>query len=282
MSISIRVLSDADLQIADAILKSAFRRPESRVEDLQLYRRIQPDGWFLASERGSAVGMVGATNYGTFAYVGLMAVHQDAQRQGIGFALMQYLLVWLDRHGAPLVVLDASEAGQPLYQKLGFVAYDQTYVFRRGATTPFPERPSGVQVASVRELDELVHWDADVFGADRASVLHALLTTFPGRAFMLRDEQNQVAGYLFAQRNRIGPWVVRRSQDAEVLLQTALSLPYEGAVSVVVPEVNPGAIELLKRYGFEGVRSTCHMGRGPSAPPTQRTKIYGQTSLAIG
>ena len=282
MSISIRVLSDADLEVADGILKSAFRRTESRIGDLHLYRGIQPDGWFLASQDGLAVGVVGTIIYDAFAYVGSMAVHQDAQRQGVGFALMQYLLGWLDSRGVPLVLLDASEAGQPLYQKLGFVAYDRTYVFRRGGIMPFRERSHHVQVVSPRELDELVNWDASVFGAARVDVLHILLTAFPGRAFMLRDERNEITGYLFAQTNRIGPWIARRSQDADVLLQSALSLPYDGPVSVVVPEINRGAVELLNRYGFESVRTNRHMGRGTSASWRQRGNIFGQTSLAVG
>jgi len=282
MSISIRVLSDADLDVADAILKSAFQRAESRVEDLRLYRRIQPDGWFLASQHGSPVGIVGTKIYAAFAYVGSMAVHQDAQRQGVGFALMEYLLAWLDSRGVGLVLLDASEIGQTLYQKLGFVAYDRTYVFRRRRIMQFQQPSRLVQAVSVRELDELIAWDASAFGAPRPDVLHALLAAFPGRAFMVREERNEVAGYLFAQPNRIGPWVAQRSQDAEVLLQAALSLPYDNPVSVVVPEVNQCAVALLTRYGFESVRTNRHMGRGASTSSRQRENIYGQTSLGMG
>lgn len=282
MSISIRVLSDADLEVADAILNSAFQRGESRIEDLRLYRGMQPDGWFLASQHGASVGVVGTKIYPDFAYVGSMAVHQNAQREGVGLALMQHLLGWLGRRGVGLVLLDASEMGEPLYQRLGFVAHDRTYVFRRRGVmhSQFSSRP--VQVMSLREIDELVEWDASMFGTPRADVLRALLTAFPGRAFLVRGEGNEIAGYIFAQSNRIGPWVARRSDDAEVLLQIALSLPYEGAVSVVVPEVNRNALDLLGRYGFETVRTNRHMARGANASRRRRENIYGQTSLGMG
>ena len=78
MSISIRPLADPDLEAADTIIKLAFRTSISRINDLQLYRRIQPDGWFVATQQEHPVGMVGATNYGAVAHVGLMAVHPDA------------------------------------------------------------------------------------------------------------------------------------------------------------------------------------------------------------
>jgi ribosomal protein S18 acetylase RimI-like enzyme len=282
MSLSIRLLLEADLENADAIFQSAFKSSESRLIDLHMYRKIQPDGWFLASQDGTPVGLVGTTNYAAFAYVGMMAVHPRAQRQGVGLALMRHLLAWLDKQRVPSVLLDASPAGQPLYEKLGFVAYNPVYVFQRRGGSPCHDRPPQVQAVSVRDLDELVQYDADVFGAARGRVLHALLTTFPERAFMLRGEGGQMMGYVIAQESRIGPWVMRRSHDAETLLRAALSLPYAGTVSVVVPEVNQEAVELLKRYGFETARVNRHMGRGSGAPPRQLRRVCGQTSLALG
>ncbi len=282
MSLSIRLLQEADLENADAIVQAAFKSSESRLIDLYMYRKIQPDGWFLASQNGTPVGMVGTTDYAAFAYVGMMAVHPQAQRRGVGLALMRHLLAWLDKQCMPFILLDASPAGQPLYEKLGFVAYNPVYVFQRRGGLTYHDRPPDVQVVSVRDLEELVKYDADVFGAARGKVLHVLLTTFPERAFMLRGKDGQITGYVIAQESRIGPWVMQRSHDAETLLRAALSLPYTGTVSVVVPEVNREAVELLKRYGFETARVNRHMGRGSSAPPRQLRRICGQTSLALG
>ena len=282
MSISIRPLADPDLEAADTIVKLAFRSTGSRRNDLQLYRKIQPDGWFLATQQDHPVGMVGATKYGAFAHVGLMAVHPDVQRQGVGFALMQFILARLEQQHVPLVTLDASEMGRPLYDKLGFVPYDETLMFQRHGNSTRLDRPANVQSISRRDLDELALWDCTIFGANRYKVLQVLLAYFPERAFMLRDETGQAAGYLFAQRNRIGPWVMRPSQNAEVLLQAALTLPYEETVSLAVPAMNREVIALLLRHGFEQVRANCHMGRGQGEPPGQREQIYAQASLAIG
>ncbi len=179
-------------------------------------------------------------------------------------------------------MLDASEAGRPLYDKLGFVAYDETYVFQRHSSATGQARPPHVQAISVRDLDELVRGDAPVFGANRRKAFQALLDIFPERAFLLRDERGRLEGFLFAQKNRIGPWVMLQPRHAEVLLQSALALSYEESVSVVVPAVNREALKLLQHYEFERVRTNRHMGRGAGAPPGQREKIYAQTSLAVG
>jgi predicted N-acetyltransferase YhbS len=282
MPFTIRPLEDSDLQTAGTILNLAFHTSGSRLDDLRLYRRMQPDGWFVAAQAERLVGMVGAANYGTVAHVGLMAVHPDIQRQGVGLALMQFLLARLDGQGVPLVTLDASAAGQPLYQKLGFIAWDETLVLQRGKPAARPYLPANVQLMSIRELDEVVQADMGVFGAGRRNVLQTLLETFPGRAFLQRDEQGVLTGYLFAQHNRLGPWVMFQPGDPQSLLRVALSLPYAGAFSVTVPSGNLVALELLHRHGFERVRANRHMGRGAGGPPGQRWKIYSQTGLAVG
>ncbi|HEX2996805.1 MAG TPA: GNAT family N-acetyltransferase [Anaerolineales bacterium] len=284
MTISIRPLEDADLVQADALLKLAFRSSISRLDDLQFHRQIQPEGWFVASRQEYLLGMVGATRYGAWAHIGLMAVHPDTQRQGIGFALMNFILAELERRQVETVWLDASEMGRPLYEKLGFLSCDETFIFQRsaGKLTGLEPAPR-VQILSVRQLDELVQWDTKVFGADRRRVFQVLLDVFPQRSFAQRDKAGRLTGYLFAQKNRIGPWVALQPGSAEELLQIALALPgYEETISVAVPSVNEDAIELMQRCGFEHVRTNRHMWRGVEQYPGQRHKIYAQTSLAVG
>ena len=282
MSISIRPLADADLPAVDQILRLAFQSTASRLPDLQLYRQIHPDGWFVATRRGAPLGMVGASNYGAFAHIGFMAVHPQAQRQGIGLALMQFVLADLEGKGVPLVTLDASAAGRHLYESLGFIPHDETCLLRRQGNLIAPPGSAGIDDLSVHDLDELVQADTPVFGADRRRLFQVLLEAFPGRAFLQRDAAGQLAGYLFAQNLRIGPWVVFQPQAAEALLQAALGLPFEEPLSVHVPSGNRVELELLQRYGFELVRSNLHMWRGVSGSPGQRQKIYAQTSLAVG
>ncbi len=282
MTIAIRTLSEADFQEADEILKLAFGSPFSRVDDLRLYRQIQPDGWFVAEKEAHLVGMVGAANYGRLAHIGLMAVHPDFQRQGIGRALMEHLLARLEQAQVPLVTLDASKMGQPLYSQLGFVPYDETYTFQHSA--PLPVLPPSPQLPPITpaDLDEIVQADQGVFGADRRKLFQILLQNFPGRAFLLRNSRGHLEGYVFAQKYRIGPWVMLEPENAEALLRAALGLTFEGIISLTVPSSNPQALELLQRYGFERVRTNRRMGKGLAEDPCLRGQIDSQTSLAVG
>lgn len=282
MTISIRILSDADLEAADVILSSAFHRAESWLPELRLFRCLEPDGVFLACMDENPAGMVATILYSDYAHVGLMGVHRDFQRQGVGIALMQYVLDRMHQQQVPVVRLDASRSGQPLYESLGFVPFDEVYVLQRQKQLREYHVPPGLQIVTAQTLDLLTDSDTEAFGADRSRLLQTLLKTYPGRAFMQRDKQGYVDGYLFVQEKRIGPWVMPGNADPEPLLQAALSLPFPGVVSVVVPAENPGAVALLRKHGFKIVRVNRHMACGASAPAGLRHLIFGQTSLSMG
>jgi ribosomal protein S18 acetylase RimI-like enzyme len=281
MDLCLRDLTENDLQSAEELLSLAFGGL-SRLDDLRLYRQIQPDGWFAAELEDRLVGMVGAANYGAFAHVGLMAVHPGFRRQGIGLALMQFLLQRLEAQGVPLVTLDSSPMGRPLYDRLGFVPYDETLVFHRSQWNSQVHQSPDIEAISPANLDELVQADTPIFGADRRKVFQTLLEQFPSRALLQRDSNGKIAAYLFTQKYRMGPWVMFQPERGEALLQAALGLGGDGTVTVTVPSVNQAAVDLLVRYGFEHVRSNRHMARGVGGCPGDRMKVYSQMSLAIG
>src|ERR1041385_4168599 len=117
----IRALGAADFATADDVLRAAFHANISFVPRLRRYLALQPDGWLAADDEGQVVGLVGAVDYGAFAYIGLMAVRPDRQGQRLGRKLMEALLAMLDARGTTCALLDASAAGAPLYERSGFV-----------------------------------------------------------------------------------------------------------------------------------------------------------------
>ena len=281
MSIVIRKLAEADLEIADTLMQAAYGGG-SRKARLQRYLALQPDGWLLAELDGTPAGLGGATNYGPLAYIGLVGVHPSMQRRGVARALMERLLAWLEACGCPVALLDASDAGAPLYLQLGFVDEGKTLVLRRDDCALHPQPSGRVSLLRPEDIPALVAFDTPIFGADRAAVFASHLAGEPERAFVARDATGQIAGYLFAQTQTLGPWVARTLADAEALLAAALPLQYDGAPGAIVPAANGDASKLLLRYGFSPLRSLRHMRRGGNAAPGQRVLLYGQASLAIG
>ena len=281
MHISIRAFADTDLNTADAILQAAFQRPDSWLRELGIIRKLQPVGAFLAHNGETTAGVVFSLMYPDFAYIGPLGVHPDFQRKGIGFALMKHVLEWLVGQGVTQVALDASPLGLPIYEKLGFVGYDQVNIFQRKSGELAFQPPPEVQPLTHQTLDLITATDKKAFGTDRSRLLEALLGIYPQRAFFLKDRRGNINGYLIAQDKSIGPWVSQKKEDAELLLKAALPL-FNGPLTVIAPNENSDASALLQGFNFERVRVLRHMIRGSIKPAGQRENVYGQTSPSLG
>jgi predicted N-acetyltransferase YhbS len=285
MSHSIQPLTADLLDQADRVLMAAFH-PPSRRDELAFYQSLEPNSWLVATLDGAVVGLGGVTCYGSFAWLGLMAVDPEMQRRGIGQTLVKALIRRARELGCEAVLLDASRAGAPLYTRLGFVVDDHVRVYTREAQTVPTKGASeaGQHVAplSQHDLPALVDFDTRSFGGPRKDLLAASLQLYPGRVFATRDVSGALTGYLVAQKQRLGPWVASTPEAAETLLAHALTLPYSETPSVLVPALNRDATELLERSGFASSREMPHMRYGGEPGLQHRERLYGQASFAIG
>lgn len=248
--VEIRRMEKRFFERVDAILMAGFCSQESRIDAIRCYVNIQPDGFYTAFLDGEPVGTVGAVGYGSFAYIGLMVVHPEHQRKGIGRSLMAFILNWIDQRGVPASILDATAAGAPLYEKMNFVddGFTDLYVLER---TPVDLAESSyVRPASVKDVPEMVSLDHRIFGADRSRVFDSFLKDAPGRAWIYRDEGGDVKGFLFAQRNKIGPWTASSIDSARALLCSGLKLPDTPPIEVNMPSPNSEGARLLMEFGF--------------------------------
>jgi GNAT superfamily N-acetyltransferase len=281
MTIEIHTLTAADLDHADAIQQAAYGGG-SRKDRLQLYLSLQPNGWLLATLDGEPAGIAGGTNYGTVGHIGLVAVDPSKQRRGVALALMEHLLGWFAEQRCPVIQLDASDAGAPLYRKLGFVEDEKTLGFTQDDCALRPAQSERVGRLRAADIPALAAFDAPIFGGDRAAVFAAALAEAPERGFAARDAEGKISGYLFAQQQLLGPWAAGTPADAEALLAVALMLPFDGAIRTLTPGSNADAAKLLMCYGFSPRRMLRRMRRGGAAAAGRRALLYGQTSLAIG
>ena len=285
----IRSMRESDLPAADRLLQAAFARPSSFVAHARLTRQLEPDGVLVAEEQGKLLGTVGAVDYGPLAYIGLMAVDPARQSAGIGRALMDRLLAWLDERGCPMALLDATDRGALLYEQLDFVDDATAFVYEllgevraRPARAATPASRAIVRLATVDDLPEVIALDATHFGADRAKLHHALWPEFQSRWFVARNSSDQFLGYLVDRDPVVGPWVATSPAVAEQLLLVALQLEHTRPPLVMVPRSNTIAVDLLAAHGFVEQRRLRHMRRGGDGPPGNPAALYGQSSFAHG
>jgi GNAT superfamily N-acetyltransferase len=282
MALVIRRMNADDLEPLSRVVNAAYQRTTTSVEDLNRYLLLEPMGWFMAEWNGIPAGMVGAVDYGSRAWLGLMGVDPSLQGRGIARALMAAVLEWLDQR-CPTVVLDASEAGAPLYEKLDFVDVDLVDMYRlQGPALPAPSGSAAISPMTPADLAGAAALDASAFGHDRSAVIQSFFADDLERAFVHRNQAGALDGYLIAQPVRIGPWVANSSEAAEALLSAALTLSYGGEPSVLIPLANTEGIALLEDRGFARQRRLRHMRRGKPPIDDRRELRYGQASFTLG
>jgi GNAT superfamily N-acetyltransferase len=224
---------------------------------------------FVAEHDGRLAGFVMASDYGGVAYVASMGVDPAHQRQGAGRALMARLVDDLERAGIEAMLLDATDAGAPLYESFGFVDTDRTGVFERPA--------SGSTTSAGRidraDLERAVSLDRTLCACDRSS----LLRTFAQEPFAFLAVRNR--GYIMARAEAFGPFVADRTDAARALLSEAIAAR-PNARRLFIPWSNRAAVALAADNGFVETRSLRHMERGRS--PLRRERVFGQASLGHG
>ena len=104
-------------------------------EGIAAYLRRNPTTCFTAKEGDRLLGAILAGHDGRRGYISHTAVREDAQRQGVGTALVEAVLEALQAEGirkVALVVFARNEKGNAFWEKLGFTWRDDL-VYRNKA-----------------------------------------------------------------------------------------------------------------------------------------------------
>ena len=98
LCISLRVMRQTDLPFADAV--RALAGWNQTLDDWRRFLAIEPDGCYLAERNGQSAGTATTIVYGpTVAWIGMVLVHPDYRRKGVGTALLEQCLTYLRTSG---------------------------------------------------------------------------------------------------------------------------------------------------------------------------------------
>ena len=171
--IKIRRLEVADLEFAGEV--RAIAGWNQLRPDWERLLRLEPEGCFLAEVEGRPAGTVTTTCYGRqLAWIGMVLVHPDFRRRGVGTRLLTEAIRHLrEERSIRCVKLDATPEGRPLYESLGF---QSEWGLKRWWQAPgFGEAREVSEGRRSISLDEgSIRLDREVFGADRGKLLEAL------------------------------------------------------------------------------------------------------------
>lgn len=284
--VTIRPLREADIPFAMEVKNSAGWNQTDA--DWRGYIEYEPEGCFLAEVDGRPAGTATTIRYADrFGWIGMVLVHPEARRLGIGTRLLRQAIEYLQRRGVKCVKLDATPMGRQVYVPLGFK--DEYELSRYEGMAPDDVAPTSalVQFMTERDLPELVALDAAAFGAERRAVLRSMAARNPEFCFVRRGaDRFDVSGYLIARQGQnavqIGPWLAHDAAGADELFRAFLRRVPGRRVFVDVPHPNPAALALVKRHGFTVQRGFTRMFLGENAHPGRPEHVFGTSSAEKG
>jgi GNAT superfamily N-acetyltransferase len=268
MTERIRLMTVADLALALQLSRQAgWNQIEA---DWQRFLDLQPDGCFVAEWHGNVVGTTVTSIFGQVAWVAMVLVEESLRGRGIGKALLNRALEFLDQRQIPTIRLDATPLGRPLYERLGFTEQFQLARYE-GRPWPIPAAVE-VQTAAPDLWAALAALDEAVTRTDRRRTLLRLFAEQPESVRIVRTGE-RIDGFLAARPGRravqIGPCIAS-PQAASLLLADAWRRYAGQHVFLDIPVANIGAMQLAKLQWLTVQRHLTRMCRG--APLCERVE----------
>jgi GNAT superfamily N-acetyltransferase len=258
--ICIRTMTVDDLPFALALSKQAGWNQSER--DWRRALDLQPDGCFVAESEGMPAGTTTTCIFGDVGWIAMVLVDEAMRRRGVGMALMQHAIAFLDGQGVATARLDATPLGQHLYERLGFV--EEYRVARYSGVLQSGPPISVVQTAVPDQWQSLAALDAAVTGTDRSALLFRLFAEEPDS---VRVTQNGggASGFIAARTGReamqLGPCIA--APEVSPLLFVDAWGRYPGRrVFVDIPVHNAAAIQQAEAQGLTVQRYLTRMRRG--------------------
>jgi GNAT superfamily N-acetyltransferase len=258
--IQIRLMTVADLPFGLHLSRQAgWNQTEA---DWRGFVNFQPDGCFMAEWERNAAGTTTTSIFGPVAWIAMVLVEESLRGRGIGKALLGHALEFLEQRGVTTVRLDATPLGQPLYERLGFVA-QYRLARHEGTLRPAP-KVSGTEIAKRDEWEELFALDHQITDTDRRSLLHLCFSEHPEAVCLVR-QHGRPTGFLTSRPGmraiQIGPCIA--SPDAGRLLFADPWHRFAGQrVCVDIPIPNQTATHLAQAQGLSVQRHLTRMCRG--------------------
>ena len=251
-------------------------------QDWMRILRYQPDGCFAAFSKGKLLGTVTSTSYRTqLAWIGMMLVHSEYRRSGIGQRLIETCLEFLEHRCIKTVRLDATPMGYPLYKKFSFQSELKLRRWHRKSDRAVKkpgEATTGLTTSGSDQLfDTHKSLDQAAFGCDREEWLNRVrndshLICHENGFGMIRS------GYL---ADYLGPVCAPNQVIAQRLIERLVKQTDRDIFWDILAE-NKIAESVAQKLGFVAVRDLTRMYRGERQSCVEPNILYGLVDPAVG
>lgn len=264
--------------IAEAHRLSQQEAWPHRLEDWQFLLAISQGVGAICD--GRLVGTAVLTPYGDKAATCNMIIVDPAMRGlGLGRRLVERLL---ERAGDRECRLIATQAGLPLYEKLGFVANGDIRQYQGFAKAA--DMSADVTEATLADLRELIALDTAAHELDRSALMRGLIDEEP---FLLLRDQKDLRGFSscrpFGRGFILGPLVARDDEAFKTLLNASIARHEGQFLRVDLTDAASSAATLVEAAGLAQVGGGVAMARPGSETikPSGDARVYALASQAL-
>lgn len=216
-----------------------------------------------------------------YASTGMIIVSPDAQRRGIGAAMMDALLA--DAAGRA-IILNATEEGRPLYERLGFVANGTVHQHQAVlATAPtLPNVNATIRELEPADLPAIRALDRLAAGMNRDTLLNAL---FAIGKVMVAERDGHLIGYacarVWGRGIVIGPVVGSDASVARALIARSAQ-DHPGAFVRIDVTGTSDLSPWLGTIGLPEVGQVVAMARGGRPAASDRAVLFALSNQSLG
>lgn len=280
VQIKTRLLTASDIPAADR-LRDAAGWNQTR-DDWNRLITLEPRGCFAAVENGQVMGTATTTTFGQdLAWIGMVLVDPDQRNRGIGRHLLATCLDYLRGKGVHCIKLDATPAGQILYEKLGFRAEWELARWMR----PGDDATEATEHASFPTREDwrvMMQLDHDGFGIDRGAFLELLGKTSLQIA-VHRTESDFGFGFLRPgiRADYLGPILAENEKAGREIVDQLLSHSRR-PLFWDIPKPCAAAEIYARQLGFILQRPLMRMYLGNNSSPGHPEYLWGISDPATG
>lgn len=275
--ISLRTMQSIDVSKGQG-LSARLLWPHRREDWAQMYRLSE--GAVLETDDGSIIGTCFATLQGSYATIGLVIVDPAYQGRKLGQRLMKWAV---DVAEGRSIVLNATEAGLPLYEKLGFRSFNRVHQYQgQSVAEPSGLDSSRTRLATPGDFDEIVHLADSSTAFSRQAVIAEFCAI--AKKVVVVEENGKVVGFgisrPFGRGYAVGPVVAHSQEQARQLVASLLTDMRESFVRIDVTDQS-GLEDIVQASGLKPVGQAPMMVLGEE-PPAAPARQFAVASQALG
>jgi len=252
-----------------------------RLEDWRFVQRL--GAGYVATDGTGIVGTILTWKHDArHASLGMVIVSPERQGRGIGKELMRRALRDLPRCS---VMLNGTQAGAPLYEKLGFVAVGAIEQ-HQGEALPVPAAalPRGERLRPMGDGDvaEITALATRAAGVSRANVIGYLLEI--GKGIVLARGEEIVGFALFRRFGRgysIGPVIAPDVDRAKALIGYWVAM-HPGRFLRIDIDAASGLTTWLDSIGLKKAGRVITMVKGKAPKPDPGVRTFAIVSQSLG